>query len=212
MYEAVADPGKRRVVGVMGSQMAKTEFLLNLIGHKLDDDPAPIIFVGASQRQVESISSSRVSPMLRTTSSLAAKLDARKTVDKVTEKNISGQRLGFAWAGSAIELSSHPAALVLIDERDRMGADVAGEGDVVALAEARVATYPTGKVVITSSPTIADASPIWTLWQNGTAAKWSWPCPHCETFFVPKFELLQWPEKCTPQRAKRALPARVAAR
>jgi len=203
MFAAAVDPRYRRIVGVLGSQMGKTEFLLNLIGHRLDDDPAPVIFIGASQRQVESISTSRVSKMIRSTPSLDEKLDRRKTANKVTEKFIAGQRLGFAWAGSAIELSSHAAALVLIDERDRMEGDVGGEGDPVALAEARTATYPDGKIVVTSTPTLEGASPIWSLYEQGTMFRWSWPCPECETFFIPTLDLLKWPEKASPARAKR---------
>jgi phage terminase large subunit GpA-like protein len=203
IMEAATSPRYRRIVVVCGSQMSKTEFLLNLLGYRLDVDPAPVLFVGASQRQVESISTSRVMPMVRSTPTLHAKLDKRKTANKVTEKTIAGQRLGFAWAGSAIELSSHPAALVLIDERDRMGGDVGGEGDPVALAEARTATYVDGKVVVVSTPTVEGASPIWALYQSGTQFRWSWPCPHCETYFVPEFSLLKWPEKATPQQAKR---------
>jgi len=144
-----------------------------------------------------------VAKMIRSTPSLDAKLDRRKTADKVTEKTIAGQRLGFAWAGSAIELSSHAAALVLIDERDRMTGDVGGEGDPVALAEARTATYPDGKVIVTSTPTLEGASPIWSLYESGTRFRWSWPCPDCETFFVPTFDLLKWPEKSSPAKAKR---------
>src|ERR1019366_2255060 len=102
LHEAVLDPRYRRVVGVMSTQSGKTEFLLNELGRRLDDDPAPVIFVGASPRQVESISSSRVAPMIASTPSLAAKLDGRKSANKVTEKFLAGQRLGFAWAGSAI--------------------------------------------------------------------------------------------------------------
>lgn len=203
IMRACADPKFRRVVLVCGAQMSKTELLLNLIGHRLDIDPAPVIFVGASQRQVESISSARVAKMIRTTPSLDAKLDKRTSANKVGEKFIAGQRLGFAWAGSAIELSSHPAALVLIDERDRMESDISGEGDPVALAEARTATYPDGKVVVVSTPTLEGASPIWQLFEAGTAARWTWPCPECETYFAPSFELLKWPEKSTPAKAKR---------
>lgn len=203
VMEAAVSPRYRRVVLVCGAQMSKTELLLNLIGHRLDDDPAPVIFVGASQRQVESISTSRVSKMIATTPSLREKLDRRKTHNKVSEKTIAGQRLGFAWAGSAIELSSHPAALVLIDERDRMTGDVGGEGDPVSLAEARVATYPDGRVVIASTPTLEGASPIWSLYEGGTQFRWTWPCPECGEFFAPSFDLLKWPEKSTPAQAKR---------
>ncbi len=204
VYEAVADPRYKRIVGVFASQSGKTELLINLLGHRLCDDPGPVLFIGASQRQVESISAGRVDPMVNSTASLKARLDRRKSRNKVTEKFFAGARLGFGWAGSAIELSSHPCCLVLLDERDRMASDVAGEGDPVALAEARVATYPDGKIVVTSSPTVEGASPIWTLWQSGTAARWSWPCPECERYFVPEFKLLQWPQGSTPSQARKA--------
>lgn len=203
IMRAAVDPKYRRVVVVCGAQMGKTELLLNLIGHRLDIDPAPVIFVAASQRQVEAISTGRVSRMIRSTPSLDAKLDKRKTADKVGEKFIGGQRLGFAWGGSAIELSSHPAALVLLDERDRME-DLKGEGDPVALAEARTATYPDGKVVVTSTPTLEGASPIWGLYESGTQHRWTWPCPECETYFAPSFSLLKWSEKATPAQAKKS--------
>ena len=207
IMRAAVDPKYRRIVVVCGSQMGKTELLLNLIGHRLDIDPAPVIFVAASQRQVEAISTGRVSKMIRTTPSLDAKLDKRKGSDKVGEKFVGGQRLGFAWAGSAIELSSHPAAMVLLDERDRME-DLPGEGDPVSLAEARTATYPDGKVVVTSTPTVEGASPIWALYKGGTQFQWTWPCPECETYFAPNFDLLKWTPKSSPAQAKRS--ARLA--
>lgn len=50
LHEAVVDTRYRRVIGVMGTQMGKTEFLLNELGRRMDDDPAPVIFIGASQR------------------------------------------------------------------------------------------------------------------------------------------------------------------
>jgi phage terminase large subunit GpA-like protein len=93
--------------------------------------------------------------------------------------------------------------MVLIDERDRMDGDVGGEGDPVALAEARTATYPDGKVIVTSTPTLEGASPIWALYEQGTRFEWSWPCPECNAYFVPRFELLKWSEKATPAQAKR---------
>ena len=40
-----------------------------------------------------------------------------------------------------------------MDERDRMENSVGGEGDPVELSEARVATYPDGKLAIVSTPT-----------------------------------------------------------
>jgi phage terminase large subunit GpA-like protein len=82
-----------------------------------------------------------------------------------------------------------------------MGSDVSGEGDPVSLAEARTATFPDGKVVVCSTPTLEGGSPIWALFEEGTQFKWSWPCPECSEYFAPRLELLKWPEGCTPHRA-----------
>jgi phage terminase large subunit GpA-like protein len=92
----------------------------------------------------------------------------------------------------------------LIDERDRMASDVDSEGDPVALAEARTATYPDGKVIVVSTPTLEGASPIWDLYVGGTMARWEWACPGCLSYFAPEFSLLQWDAKATPQQAKRS--------
>jgi phage terminase large subunit GpA-like protein len=200
ILRAAADFRFRRVIMVMGSQLGKTEALLNLIGWRLDDDPVPILYVSPTQRQAESISRDRLGKMLKSTPSLYEKL-SRGQMDKISEKWISGVRLGFAWAGSATELASHPAGMVLVDERDRMDESTGGEGDPVSLAEARVATFPDGKVVVCSTPTLEGASPIWALWEEGTQHRWAWPCPHCDEHFVPTLELLRWPEDCTPHRA-----------
>lgn len=206
--QAAADAKYKRIVVVMASQSAKTELLLNIIGHRLDDDPAPIILVLPTQRLATSLSQSRLMPMIGSTPGLYEKLDRRKSANKATEKFIAGQRLGLAWAGSATELSSHPAALILIDELDRMDPDTGGEGDPVSLAEARTTTFPDGKVIIASTPTLEGGSRIWSLFESGTQHVWHWPCPDCEAFFAPSFDLLKWPEHSTPAQAKRE--ARIA--
>jgi phage terminase large subunit GpA-like protein len=87
--------------------------------------------------------------------------------------------------------------LVLVDERDRMGYDTGGEGDPVTLAEARASTFPDGKVLVVSTPTIEGESPVWAAYLESTQHQWNWPCPDCGEYFVPRFELLKWPEDCT---------------
>lgn len=227
IVRACASPRYRRVVGVLPTQTGKTDGMLNVMGHRLEDDPVPIIYYGPSQKLTESVSSDRVMKMFRSAPRLWERL-AKGKQNKVAEKSISGVRLGFGWAGSATELSSHPAGLVFVDERDRMK-PLPGEGDPVELAEARVATYADGRVCIFSSPTIGNvnpkkneetglehweeidtehdgtllASPIWKLWQEGTRYEWAWPCPHCNEFFIPRFRLLTWPKDATVQQASR---------
>lgn len=221
VVRACVDPHFKRVVVVCGSQMAKTEAMFNVIGQRLEDNPAPVLYIGPTQKLVESYSDGRVMPMLKTCPVLWDRL-AKGKKNKITEKFIAGVRLGFGWAGSSTELAGHPAAIVLVDERDRMTA-VKGEGDPVALAEARTSTFPDGKVIIASTPTVGSvstavneetgiehwkvgdeqevSSPIWKLWQKGSRAEWAWPCPHCSEYFVPRFKHLTWPEKATAEEA-----------
>jgi len=202
VMRAFSDPRYATVVVVCGAQMGKTESIFNIIGHRFSDGPyVPVLYVGPTEKQVRSVSGDRIAKMLRSTPILWERLEKGQR-DKVTEKWIGGVRLGFAWAGSATELASHPAGLVLVDERDRMDSDAGGEGDPVELARARLKNYPGGKLGICSTPTVEGASPIWRLYEEGTMFKWSWPCVHCGEYFIPRLELLQWPEGATAGQAR----------
>jgi phage terminase large subunit GpA-like protein len=208
----------------MGSQMAKTTAFFLVIGQKLDDDPAPILYVGPTKSNVDSAIEPRIAQMLRSSESLWSKTEKGRSAKKLV-KRVAGVTLSLAWAGSPTELASRPAHTVLIDELDRME-PIAGEGDPVTLASARMSTFPDGRLLITSTPlegTVAVErnektgiehwkvaepkdvlSPIWKLWQEGTRFEWAVPCPDCHQYFVPRFRLLRWPKKCTAREAQTA--------
>ena len=208
IYAAFSDDVHDTVIVACSAQMGKTEGMFNILGHRFDDGPyTPALYVGPTEKQVKSISKDRVDKMLRSTASLWDKTEKGQRYG-VFEKFIAGVRLGFAWAGSATELSSHPAGLVMIDERDRMGSDVGDEGDPVSLARARTKNYPNRKIGIFSTPTLWNASPIWALLDDGTLNFWAWPCLGCYRYFVPTLSLLKWPKGCDPDEAINA--ARVA--
>lgn len=204
IYAAALDPRAKVIVVVTGAQMAKTESMLNIIGQRMTDGPyVPALYVGPTEKNARSISRDRFDKMLRSTPVLWERTEKGNRYSTY-EKWIAGVRLGFAWAGSATELASHPAGLVMVDERDRMSSDVDGEGDPVALARARTKNYPLGKVFVFSTPTVEGASPIWSLFESGTMMKWGWTCLGCATPFVPSLALLKWPEGATPAEAMRA--------
>lgn len=161
----------------------------------------PTLFVLPTQKLAGSMSADRVSRLLRECDALD-EIHAKGKADSKFEKWLGGVPLRFAWAGSATELAAHPCGLVLIDELDRMGRDVSGEGDPVTLAKARTKNYPAPLVVVTSSPTIEDASPIQQLFDQGSMEIWEWPCPHCEEYHRPLTMYLHWPEGSTPDRAE----------
>lgn len=201
IYKAIASGKYHRIVIVCGSQMGKTEFILNRCGHKLDTSPVPIIFVFPTEGLSKSFSKNRFQKMLRSTLSLFAKM-AKGKLDNILEKYVSGVRIGFAWATSAIQMCSHPAGEVYIDERDRMEDDVQGEGDPVELAAVRGDTYPDFLLIVNSTPTIEGKSAIMSLFRSGTGWVFEWKCPFCKELFAPWFENLKWPENATAAVAK----------
>ena len=200
--------------------MSKTEgILLATLGWNFADQPRPLLYFGPTEKNVKSISRDRVQPMIDGVPALA---EGQGRDGGMFEKFLNGVRCGFGWAGSATELASHPAAIVLIDERDRM-ASLPGEGDPVTLGKARTSTYADGTVAIVSTPLagrvgtkrdkttglvhweVGDPedidSPTWQLWQQGTRQEWAWPCPSCGDYFIPRSDLLIYDTSNDPSLA-----------
>lgn len=199
-----SSPDADLIAVVCGAQMGKTESMMCIAGHRLDDGPyVPLLWIAPTQKSVKSLADDRFMKMVKSTPDLWAKLEKGRR-NRVVEKFIGGVRLGFGWAGSATELASHPAGLVMVDERDRMLSDVEGEGDPLTLARARTKNYAMRKIIVSSTPTIEGASPIWSIFLEGTMEMWSWPCPHCQGYFIPELQHLKWPDKATPTEARDA--------
>jgi len=208
----------------MGAQTGKTEGLLNIQGQRLDDDPVPILYVGPTRSMVEKLIEPRFVKMVKAVPTLWDQL-ARGKASSKTYKQICGVTVRFGWAGSPTELASQDAAIVEVDELDRMKSTVGKEGSPLDVAEGRLESYPDGFSIVTSTPTEGRVetytddyglerwkpgssddviSPVWRLLQAGTRHEWAWPCPDCHEYFVPRLKLLFIPENASSQEAKRA--------
>lgn len=212
----------KRFASVMSSQVAKTETCFNVIGQKLHDDPQPIIYIGPTKSNIDNVIEPRIEKMLRGCAYLWDRTLKGKRAQKLT-KRVNGVEVRLAWSGSATEVASMPAGLIVLDEVDRME-PIKGEGDVVELSKARIATYPNGQQLLNSSPTLGVvdtltdeatgitywkpdfdpamiASPIWRLWQEGTRFEWAVKCRGCGLYFVPRRSLLHVADDRTPETA-----------
>ena len=223
---AIANCTSKRIVCVFGAQTGKTELLLDCAGARLDQHPAPILYVGPNKQFLNEQFEPRVMALLDSAPTLADKVARGKRMTK-TRKLIAGVPFRLAHAGSSAALKSDPAALALVDEYDEMLANVRGQGDPLGLVERRGDTYPDFVAVVTSTckrgvvETYTDTttglefwaeantddikeSPIWGLWQQGTRYHWAWPCPHCKDYFIPRFDRARWPEGATAVEAVRS--------
>jgi phage terminase large subunit GpA-like protein len=221
---AVAAGTWRRVVMVFGAQTGKSELMLDVAGQRLDQKPGPILYVGPSKQFLTEQFEPRVMSLLDEAPTLMAKVARGKRMTK-TRKVVAGVPFRLAHSGSSTALKSDPAVLALIDEYDEMRDNVNNQGGPLGLVERRGDTYADFVCVVTSTPkrgvvaTSVDAvsglhlwdvaasdeieSPIWQLWQQGTRHHWCWPCPHCDEYFVPRFNLMRFPLKVTPLEAGR---------
>lgn len=221
--QAIANGRWKRVVDVSAAQMGKSDTILDIIGHRLDSKPAPILYVGPNLQFVKEQFEPRVMQLLDEAPALARKVVRGKKMTK-TRKMVAGVPLRLAHGGSSTALKSDPAALAIIDEYDEMLATVKGQGDPMGLVEARGDTYADFVMAVTSTPSLGTTepeydqrsglefwkqvpgediqSPIWNLWQRGTRHHFAWRCPHCRAWFIPRFALLKWPKGITASEAK----------
>ena len=192
---AVATREYRRVVIAMFSQGGKTDALLDVIGQRFDESPAPVHYVGPSKQFLTEQFEPRVMELIDQAPRLRTKVARGKRMTK-TRKVIAGVPLRLAHAGSSTALKSDPAALALTDEADELMANVRGQGDPIGLVDRRGDTHADFVHAIVSTPSMGPAeverdarsglefwklqdpadleSRIWRLWQEGTRHHWAY--------------------------------------
>lgn len=229
---AVAARTHRRVVMACAAQSGKTDTILDIIGQRFDQAPGPTLYVGPNKQFLNEQFEPRIMGLFDESRSLRDKISRGKRSTK-TRKVISGVPLRLAHAGSSTALKSDPAALALTDEADELMANVKGQGDPITLVDRRGDTYADFVHAIVSTcstgPKEVEVDPetklefwalqepddidsvVWKLWQEGTRFHWAWPCPHCDEFFIPRFDRLSWPKNATPAHAKQSAVMTCAA-
>lgn len=177
------------------AQIGKTEILNNLVGFHVDRDPSPILVLQPTLDMAQAWSKDRLAPMLRDTPSLRGRVkDARSrdSANTVTHKVFPGGHITIAGANSAASLASRPIRIVICDEVDRYPVSAGTEGDPVSLAEKRSMTFWNRKLVLTSTPTVKDASRIERAWERSDQRRYFVPCPHCNRRQVMRWPNVRW--------------------
>lgn len=163
----------------------KTETLNNIVGHKIDIDPCPILNLQYSIEMAETWSKDRLAPMLRDTPRLRHKVKEARVRDSgntILHKRFPGGHLTVAGANSPASLASRPIRLLICDEVDRYPASAGTEGDPVSLAEKRTESFPDATVIMVSTPGIEGISRIEKAYNESDKRQWFCPCPKCGAF------------------------------
>lgn len=173
----------QRLVLMKGAQIGGTEALLNWLGYIIHNAPGPTMVVYPTIESAEDQSKDRISPMLTATPELAELVrenKARGSGNTILEKKFRGGMLKISGANSAVMLRSKPIRYLCFDEVDGFPADVDGEGDPIALAEARTNTFSSNrKIAMVSTPKIKGFSRIEAEYLASDQRRYFIPCPEC---------------------------------
>lgn len=179
---SVTDPTEV-VVLMWGAQTSKTETGNNWIGYVMHHAPGPMMAVQPTVDMAKRLSKQRLSDMIAQTPALrerVAEARSRDSGNTLLSKEFPGGVLVLTGANSASGLRSMPARYLFLDEVDAYPLDVEDEGDPVSLAIKRTTTFGRRrKVLITSTPTVKDASRIEKAFEASDKRRYFVACPHC---------------------------------
>lgn len=219
----VLSPGHpcKRVVARVASQMWKTQTALNWMSAIAHQAPANILALEPTDTLAKRLSK-RMSLAIKAAidphtgrhvlREIFAAERSRDTRNTVQAKDFKGDStLYINTSGAAANLAEISARYIFLDEVDRMAQSVDGEGDPVALAEARATQYErNAKFFEVSSPTVEGFSKIDALYAMGTQETYHVPCPHCghlHELLLENFHYERDPESGLMAKAWFACPA-----
>lgn len=195
---AVTEPGVHVITTMVSTQLLKTALLENIFGYFAHLDPCPILLLQPKEDAAEQFSKERISPLLRATPVLRELVGSNKTRNSdetLLFKAFPGGFLALAGAGSPDNLARRPIRVLLADEVDKY--PVTREGDPIALAEERTATFGVNWLSVRAcSPTIEDESRIAASYASSDQRKASLACPHCgHRLFPDFFKHVEWEKR-----------------
>ena len=202
--DAVSDPRVSEVVVMSGSQLGKTELLLNIVGFHIAHDPAPILVVQPTLEMASAWSKDRLANMLRDSPCLRDKVAdprSRDSGNTTLHKVFPGGHITIVGSNSPASMASRPIRIVLVDELDRCALSAGAEGDPVALARRRSATFWNRKVIQVSSPTLKGFSRIEDAYKRSSRNKYFIPCHSCGEMQDLEWKQVRWEEN-QPETAK----------
>lgn len=204
-FEAVVFAGPSRSSKTSG-------MIINTLLHRITCDPCSTLLLHTTHDSARLFSLEQLDLMNRDCRAVRERLSRLRDDDNIFDKVYQGMRLVIGWPTIQF-LTSNDYELVLITEYDRMPDNIGNEGSPFELARKRNTTYGSrGMTVVECSPgreAVVDAERPWTergheaapttgileLFNQGDRRLLYWPCPHCNEFFVGRFEQLSWPKR-----------------
>lgn len=205
MVDSVVKPGVRKTTFLMPSQVAKTTIENLIVGYFIAHEPAPIMLVAPSEKDLTDWVDGKLEKMIDSTKSI------RQLIGKIDGKRRPGQRRGAkfypggvlytASASSPKALSGRSVRVVVIDEVARLPERLKKEGDPLALSYKRAADFWNRVIVQASTPLEAKTCRILRQYDEGNGQQWHVRCPCCGHIQTLNWNQVRW-EKDHPETAR----------
>jgi len=171
------------------AQLGITASAENVVGYWMDESPAEILYISATEGLLETWATKRLEPLIDSCGfrdkvyAQTGNAKSRRTGDKIFTKEYVGGTLNMASAQSASGLRSESKRVLIRDEID--GAPPllrTGEGNWLSVSYARTRAWGVRKKILDiSTPTTMEASLINSLYMEGDQRRFLVPCPYCGT-------------------------------
>lgn len=164
------------IVFVSGTQLGKTECILNWAGEIMHLMPGPMGIVQSTIKSVEAFSKQRLQPMIDSTPVLCNRVASsreREAGNTIDMKEFPGGSVNLMTANSEDTLRSKPMRFLALDEVDMY------PGWTVSKAIERTETFSNRKIFLCSSPKKLIDSIIWAEFLMSDQRLYFLPCPDC---------------------------------
>lgn len=189
--DSASEPWVRAITILAGTQCAKSETLMNIVGFYLQHKPSPAMFVVPKKDAIRTVAERRILPMIRDSAVLAAELTDRAHDLKNNEIALRRSVLYIRSAGSPADLASVPVRLVIGDETEKWPEWSGDEANPLSLVKERTRTFYDHLVVLASTAKFRDGI-IHKQFHRGDRRHYHVPCPHCQTWIVFVWENVKW--------------------
>ena len=204
---SMGDPAVERVSILKSARVGYTQLAVSMLGHFVANDPAPILVVLPAESDCRDLIVGNIEPTFAESPALRAALSsAESDRDTLFSRRFRGGSLKLVSARAPRNLRGHTARVLLLDEVDGFEVDVRGEGDPVALAERRTATFGNRKIVMGSTPVHESTSRILRAYERSDRRVYEPECPSCGARHELRWADIRWPDG-EPERAFWACPS-----
>lgn len=191
---AISDPAIERVTVVKAARLGYTTVLNGAIAAFAINEPSSMLLLMPTESDCRDHVVTELEPLCRASPALRGLLSEdsseRNSRNTLLFRQFPGGTLKIVAAHAPRNLRRHTARFLFCDEIDAM--PVTAEGDPLALAAQRTATFPNRKLIYGSTPTDLETSPILALYAASDQRIFECACPHCGAFAEITWSCIEW--------------------